>query len=344
MHGVEEGSVVEKEPDGEVESELECRVCRTGPELPLRPLFSPCLCSGSIGLVHQDCLEQWLTHSQKEICELCSAKYMFDPEYSADAPDIIPLHILIFSGLKKILLEVVPFTVRIILAVFLWLVMAPLCTSWMYKIWFRPNVFMGFYTGTIFQKTVIFKDATTGLVLMGVIAISFIVLMSFADFLRFHWIQEPLVNGNGPAAVPVIGGGLPFPPGAAPIPGPGARDGNGAQNRVDLDPNQPDRLRPPAGGGGGGDHPVAVAAVADRGVVPVVVMGMGEPHPHPDPNRSLPLQVGVPGPGLGLGLGGLFPPAAMGVTGAGADDITSVWSDVDSMSDDDEEEQVRKPL
>ena len=211
MHAEGGGTDVPKEPEGEGESELECRVCRTGPELPLRPLFSPCLCSGSIGLVHQDCLEQWLTHSQKEICELCSAKYMFDPEYSADAPDIIPLHILIFSGLKKILLEVVPFTVRVILAVFLWLVMAPLCTSWMYKIWFRPNVFVGFYAGTIFHKSVVFKDATTGLVLMGVIAISFIVLMSFADFLRFHWIQEPLappapVNGNGPAMMPVIGG------------------------------------------------------------------------------------------------------------------------------------------
>ena len=293
MHEVE--SLVEKETaDGEAESELECRVCRTGPELPLRPLFSPCLCSGSIGLVHQDCLEQWLTHSQKEICELCSAKYMFDPEYSADAPDIIPLHILIFSGIKRILLEVVPFTIRIILAIFLWLVMAPLCTSWMYKIWFRPNVFVSFYAGTIFHKTVIFKDATTGLVLMGVIAISFIVLMSFADFLRFHWIQEPpmngnVMNGNGPAAVPVIGG-PPLPPGAAQNnPGQPGVNGIGPQNRVDLgrDPNQPDLLAVPApGGGGGGEHPVA--AVADRGVVPVVVMGRGNIHPipsHPIPSH-----------------------------------------------------------
>lgn len=33
-----------------MEEELECRVCRTVDD---RPLFSPCLCNGSIGLVHQ---------------------------------------------------------------------------------------------------------------------------------------------------------------------------------------------------------------------------------------------------------------------------------------------------
>jgi hypothetical protein len=33
----------------------ECRVCRGGAE-PGRPLYSPCLCSGSIKHCHQDCL------------------------------------------------------------------------------------------------------------------------------------------------------------------------------------------------------------------------------------------------------------------------------------------------
>ena len=42
----------------------ECRVCRSNSE-DGRPLFTPCLCSGSIGLVHQDCLEAWLAHSKK---------------------------------------------------------------------------------------------------------------------------------------------------------------------------------------------------------------------------------------------------------------------------------------
>ena len=36
--------------------ELECRVCRSSGDE--RPLYSPCKCSGSVGKVHQDCLEQ----------------------------------------------------------------------------------------------------------------------------------------------------------------------------------------------------------------------------------------------------------------------------------------------
>ena len=161
------------------DTELECRVCRGGPDLPLRPLFSPCLCSGSIGLVHQDCLEQWLLHSRKDTCELCSTKYMFDSEYSSDFPEVIPLRVLIFSGIKKTIFEVIPFVIRLVLAVVLWLGAAPLCTSWIYKMWFRSDVFDGFYFGTILKKEALFRDATSGLVLMGVIAISFIVLVSF---------------------------------------------------------------------------------------------------------------------------------------------------------------------
>lgn len=44
--------------------ELECRVCRLGPEQD-RPLYAPCLCAGSILFCHQDCLEMWLSHSGK---------------------------------------------------------------------------------------------------------------------------------------------------------------------------------------------------------------------------------------------------------------------------------------
>lgn len=165
-----------------VEDELECRVCRGGSDLPLRPLFSPCLCSGSIGLVHQDCLEAWLEHSRKESCELCKQKYSFDPEYSKETPDVIPFKILLYSGFKKLFVDVLPFMIRILLAILLWLVFAPLCTSWMYKIWFR-SIFLfsevNYYNDYSALGNMLFKDSTTGLVLMGVIAISFIVLVRF---------------------------------------------------------------------------------------------------------------------------------------------------------------------
>ena len=60
--------------------EKECRVCRC-PASPTLPLFSPCLCSGSISSIHQPCLEQWLAHSKHDNCELCKFKFRFKPLY-----------------------------------------------------------------------------------------------------------------------------------------------------------------------------------------------------------------------------------------------------------------------
>lgn len=41
------------------EEEDECRVCRS-PAEEGRPLLRPCKCSGSMGMVHQECLISWL--------------------------------------------------------------------------------------------------------------------------------------------------------------------------------------------------------------------------------------------------------------------------------------------
>lgn len=50
-----------------------CRICRT-PGDDESPLYYPCACSGSIKYVHQDCLLQWLNHSNARQCEVqCSS-------------------------------------------------------------------------------------------------------------------------------------------------------------------------------------------------------------------------------------------------------------------------------
>ena len=177
-------SIKEKMTATDDDSELECRVCRGGPDLPSRPLFSPCLCSGSIGLVHQECLEAWLKHSQKDNCELCKQKYNFDPEYAENVPDVLPIGVLLCSALKFL-----PYIFRVLMGPFLWLLYAPSCTNLVYKAWFRKDA----YSKTFFSKdwhytnylkadtlTVMFKDSTTGLVLMGVIVISSVVLVRLA--------------------------------------------------------------------------------------------------------------------------------------------------------------------
>ncbi|KAF3924812.1 hypothetical protein ABW21_db0202356 [Orbilia brochopaga] len=53
-----------------------CRICRSEGTAE-EPLYHPCKCSGSIKYVHQDCLMEWLQHSQKKHCELCKTNFRF---------------------------------------------------------------------------------------------------------------------------------------------------------------------------------------------------------------------------------------------------------------------------
>jgi len=51
------------------EEEDVCRICRNPGDAD-NPLRYPCACSGSIKFVHQDCLLQWLNHSNARQCEV----------------------------------------------------------------------------------------------------------------------------------------------------------------------------------------------------------------------------------------------------------------------------------
>ncbi|PBP26713.1 RING finger membrane protein [Diplocarpon rosae] len=71
-----------------------CRICRSeGTDT--EPLFHPCKCSGSIKYVHQDCLMEWLSHSQKKHCELCKTAFRFTKLYSPNMPKSLPFPVLI---------------------------------------------------------------------------------------------------------------------------------------------------------------------------------------------------------------------------------------------------------
>ena len=67
-----------------------CRICR-GEGTAEQPLFYPCKCSGSIRFVHQDCLMEWLSHSQKKYCELCKTPFTFTKLYNPSMPEELPL-------------------------------------------------------------------------------------------------------------------------------------------------------------------------------------------------------------------------------------------------------------
>ncbi|RWA07849.1 hypothetical protein EKO27_g7257 [Xylaria grammica] len=79
-----------------------CRICR-GEATDDEPLFFPCKCSGSIKYVHQDCLMEWLSHSQKKHCELCKTAFRFTKLYSPDMPKHLPFHIFVHHMTRYLL-------------------------------------------------------------------------------------------------------------------------------------------------------------------------------------------------------------------------------------------------
>lgn len=61
-------NVSSKYDDDDEEGDV-CRICRNPGDVD-NPLRYPCACSGSIKFVHQDCLLQWLNHSNARQCEV----------------------------------------------------------------------------------------------------------------------------------------------------------------------------------------------------------------------------------------------------------------------------------
>jgi E3 ubiquitin-protein ligase MARCH6 len=110
----------------ELSSDDICRVCRLN-GTPERPLFHPCLCTGSIRYVHQDCLMQWLRHSQKEYCELCHYKFQFASIYRADMPKWLPIN-YVYKTLVNILSRKFHKWFHLFVVFIIWLYFLPVCT------------------------------------------------------------------------------------------------------------------------------------------------------------------------------------------------------------------------
>lgn len=102
-----------------------CRICR-GEGTPEEPLFYPCKCSGSIKYVHQECLMEWLSHTQKKHCELCKTSFRFTKLYHPGMPTRIPTAVF----LRRAALHVVNMFLtwcRGVLVASVWLVALPWC-------------------------------------------------------------------------------------------------------------------------------------------------------------------------------------------------------------------------
>merc|ERR1719265_2598042 len=74
----------------ECSEEVRCRICYDDHNDAKNPLFNPCSCKGSMGLVHFNCLKRWLRENKQTVakkssvtsflwnkfkCEICTTPY-----------------------------------------------------------------------------------------------------------------------------------------------------------------------------------------------------------------------------------------------------------------------------
>ena len=102
-----------------------CRICR-GESSKEEPLFYPCKCSGSIKFVHQSCLMEWLSHSQKKHCELCKTPFRFTKLYHPNMPNSVPLPIFLRQAAVHTWRTFLTWS-RFHLVLFVWMAWLPWC-------------------------------------------------------------------------------------------------------------------------------------------------------------------------------------------------------------------------
>ena len=124
-----------KEKQKSVDEADTCRICR-GEGSEEEPLFYPCKCSGSIKFVHQSCLMEWLSHSQKKHCELCKTAFHFTKLYHPQMPNTVPLPIFLRQAAIHTWKSLLTWS-RFQLVMFVWVAWLPWCmrTIWRGLFW-----------------------------------------------------------------------------------------------------------------------------------------------------------------------------------------------------------------
>ena len=126
---------VTKEKQKNLDESDTCRICR-GEGSEEEPLFYPCKCSGSIKFVHQNCLMEWLSHSQKKHCELCKTPFHFTKLYHPQMPSTVPLPVFLRQAAIHTGKNFLTWS-RFQLVLFVWLAWLPWCmrTIWRGLFW-----------------------------------------------------------------------------------------------------------------------------------------------------------------------------------------------------------------
>ncbi|VDK49891.1 unnamed protein product [Anisakis simplex] len=168
----------------EPESTDICRVCRSAGD---SALYYPCLCTGSIKYVHQDCLMEWLKYSKKEVCELCSHKYSFQPIYRTDMPTTLPFTEIVRGILIDVGRMLRTWSVYTLVLV-AWVGFVPLTACRVYRMVFSANVAnLLALPFQLFSLENIVTDCLKGCFLVAVFLCAFISLI---------WLREQILHGG----------------------------------------------------------------------------------------------------------------------------------------------------
>ncbi|XP_056155885.1 E3 ubiquitin-protein ligase MARCHF6-like isoform X1 [Lampris incognitus] len=206
-----------------------CRVCRSE-GTPDKPLYHPCVCTGSIKFIHQECLVQWLKHSRKEYCELCKHRFAFTPIYSPDMPSRLPIQD-ICAGLLTSVGTAIRYWFHYTLVAFAWLGVVPLTACRIYKCLF---------TGSVSSLLTLPLDMlSTENLLADCLQGCFVVTCTLCAFISLVWLREQIVHGGAPQWLEQH---QPAPPNAAGQPNEAQGAGQGAADDVP----QPAPADPPA--------------------------------------------------------------------------------------------------
>lgn len=169
--------------DDDDEEEDVCRICRN-PGDAENPLRYPCACSGSIKFVHQDCLLQWLNHSNARQCEVCKHAFSFSPVYAENAPARLPFQEFVV-GMAMKACHVLQFFLRLSFVLSVWLVIIPFITFWIWRLAFvrsfgeAQKLFLSHIS-----TTVILTDCLHGFLLSASIVFIFLGATSLRDYFR----------------------------------------------------------------------------------------------------------------------------------------------------------------
>ncbi|XP_048231358.1 probable E3 ubiquitin ligase SUD1 isoform X2 [Ricinus communis] len=175
-------SAARYEDDDEEEEDV-CRICRN-PGDAENPLRYPCACSGSIKFVHQDCLLQWLNHSNARQCEVCKHAFSFSPVYAENAPTRLPFQEFVV-GMAMKACHVLQFFLRLSFVLSVWLLIIPFITFWIWRLAFvrsfgeAQRLFLSHIS-----TTVILTDCLHGFLLSASIVFIFLGATSLRDYFR----------------------------------------------------------------------------------------------------------------------------------------------------------------